>query len=551
MHNGRFDVIVGSAGGDVLHSFLQVLAPLGYLIDIFRGAVKADPAIALEVLHINATYCPIDPFVILDSDPVLGAELMRAVDGYYRKGLIGPVQRIAVADISEISSALGNFSNVIGKLVISFENPDSLVRMIPSAPAVMFDPEACYVITGALGGLGQSLVRWMGDRGARHLALLSRRDISSVAGAEEFAKSLATRGIHVECFVCDVSKKDQVMRIIQQISSSRPIKGIVHAAVSYLDLTFDKISPSRWNDSVSAKVQGTKNLHDATLSMSLDFFVMTTSALSVYAFATQGAYTAANNFQDVFARYRQRIGLPASTISFSLIGEVTKVGTDGITVDLFERRKALVISESQFLSLIEPAFLNNKTTVKADTDQWIGQQEDRLSAANLHTYSDPSVMLARWRDETQSEAPSSATVPRWYSDGRVSMMMRAFLDAQQQTANLQASPGEEPKDTVSHLRACFEEAIQQGATDRTSTVRLVQSAIVNVVAEMLFVDAESIDPAKSVADLGLDSLIATELRNWFHQALGANISMLDLLDPSVNIGTRAASITDKALAVKA
>ena len=158
--------------------------------------------------------------------------------------------------------------------------------MIPSAPTVNFDSESCYIITGALGGLGQSLIRWIGNRGARYLALVSRRDITSIAGAQKLVKSLASRDIHVECFVCDVSKKDQVIHVIQQISSSRPIKGIIHAAVLYLDLTFDNLSSSRWNKSLSAKVEGTKNLHEATLSISLDFFVMTTSALSVYTFAT-------------------------------------------------------------------------------------------------------------------------------------------------------------------------------------------------------------------------------------------------------------------------
>ena len=161
------------------------------------------------------------------------------------KGLIRPIQRVTAPDVAQLSPALGNFSSIIGKLVVSFQNPDCLVRMIPSAPTVNFDSESYYVITGGLGGLGQPLIRWMGDRGVRHLALLSRRDITSVAGAKKLVESLASHDIRVECFVCDVSKRDQVVRVIQQISSSRPIKGIVHAAVSYLDLTFDKLSASR------------------------------------------------------------------------------------------------------------------------------------------------------------------------------------------------------------------------------------------------------------------------------------------------------------------
>ncbi|KAL8906783.1 MAG: hypothetical protein Q9171_006132 [Xanthocarpia ochracea] len=545
--NGGFDVIVSTAEGELLHAFHQVLAPLGHLIDVGRVKLQAAPVMGLELLKKNASYCSVDPFIIFDSNPVLGEELIQAVDSYYRHGLIGPIERITAPNVAQLSSALSDFSNMIGKLVASFENPESLVRMIPSTPTVKFDPESCYVITGALGGLGQSLIRWMGDRGARHLALLSRRNISTVAGAQKRIESLARGDIHVESFVCDVSKKDQVMRMVQQISSSRPIRGIVHAAVSYLDLTFDKLSYSQWNESLSAKVEGTKNLHEATLSMSLDFFVMTTSALSVYAFATQGAYTAANNFQDAFARYRQRMGLPASTISFSLIEEITKVGTDSITVDLFERNKTLTLDESQFLTLLEPAFLNNRTADNSEPEQWSGQQQDPLSAANLHTYLDPAAMVAKMREEVAHEAPSSTTTPRWYSDARVSLMMRAFSDAQRQSAHLQGSLDAGPKNPAAQLRREFATAVGEGVTGRAYTVGFVQKAIINVVAEMLFVDAESIDPANSVAELGVDSLIAAELRNWFLQALGTSISMLDLLDPNVGISTQAESITDKAL----
>lgn len=543
---GKFDVIISTAPGELLYLFLQVLAPLGHLIDVTRADPQTATAINLDFLPHNISYCSIDPFIIIDSDPAIGAELMQTVDSYYRTGLIGPIQRITAPDISQLSSAIGNFSKIIGKLVIRFENPESLVRMFPSAPTVQFDLQSYYVITGGLGGLGQSLIRWMSDRGARHLIILSRRDISSVPGAQAFVKSLASRDTHIESIVCDVSRKDQVIRVIQNISSKRPIKGIVHAAVSYLDLTFDKLSPLRWNEGLSAKVEGTRNLHEATLSMPLDFFVMITSALSVYAFPTQGAYAAANHFQDMFARHRRHMGLPATTVSFGLIREVTNVGSNDITVDLFERNKALTLGESQFLTLLEPAFLNNRTADQASSNQWFGQQDDPLSAANLHTYLDPMGMMARRREELASDTPSSATVPRWYGDGRVSLIMRAFLDAQQESAHMQASPDEGSQNTAVSLRKEFDAAIRKGAAGHASTVAFVKGAITNAVAAMLFIDAQSLDPRKSVADLGVDSLIAAELRNWFLQAFGTNISMLDLLDPSVSIGTRAVSITEKA-----
>ena len=94
--------------------------------------------------------------------------------------------------------------------------------MVPSAPAVAFDSESFHVITGALSGLGQSLIQWMVDRGVRHLVFVSKRDLIAVAGAQELVDSLASRDVHAEYFDCDVSKKNQVMRMIQQITWRLP-----------------------------------------------------------------------------------------------------------------------------------------------------------------------------------------------------------------------------------------------------------------------------------------------------------------------------------------
>ncbi|KAJ2988123.1 hypothetical protein NUW58_g4141 [Xylaria curta] len=547
---GGFDVILSIATGDLLDSFSRVLAPLGHLIDVGgQNDVREAPFLSRQLLQKNASFSSVDPLIIIDANPSLGLEIVRSIDRYYRGGDIRPIQKITAFDISQTSSALSAFSSMIGKLVISFENTENKIKMAQSSPSVTFDSNSYYVVTGAFGGLGQSMIKWMADRGARYLALLSRRHVSNAPGAQELIDSLASYGTCVKCFICDVSEKDEVATVIRQISSARPIRGIVHAAVSYLDMSFDKLESSRWRESIAAKVEGTKNLHEATLSLSipLDFFIMITSALSVYAFPTQGAYTAANNFQDAFARFRRGIGLPASTVSFSLVRESTNVGTSATTVDLFKRNKAPSLDESRFLALLEPAFLNNKIEGKTGSTSWFGQSSDPLSAANLHTYLDPFRMIEMKRDEIESNTYTSAIAPRWHGDGRVSLMLRAFLDAQRKSADMRVSQDEGGKNTVAQLRASFDAAVRQGGAYRDSTVTLVQAAITTTVAEMLFVDAESIDPVKSVADLGVDSLIAAELRSWLNQALGADISMLDLLEPNMSIITRAVNIVDKAL----
>lgn len=570
---GKFNVIVSTARGEAFDLLARVLAPRGHLVDVGRADSRPTGTRAaqmcLEMLPYNASYCSLDLLSVLESDPALGAELMQAVDDLYRSGVIGPIPGTEKTDVAQVNAALAGLTDMTAKLVVSFEKSESLVRMAPPGPTVRLDPDACYVLTGALGGLGQSLVRWMVGRGARHLALLSRRHVSAVPEAQELVKSLEARGIDVRCLVCDVTNKDELTSAIQDMASARSIRGVVHAAVSYLDLTFDKLSPPRWREALAAKVQGTRNLHEATLGLPLDFFVMTTSALSVYAFPTQGAYAAANGFQDAFARYRRRMGLPASAVSFGLVTEATSVGTSDTTVRLFERNRTLTVGESQFLGLVEPAFLNNRTTVTAGDDdaanpaaaslqQWPGQDDDPLSAANLHAYLDPAGLLAT--EDGEEGADESTTAPRWHADGRVSPLMRALQDARRQRQRQDSADshqhGRGAKNSAASLRRQFDAAIagtqedSNGSTTearRAAAVTLARDAIVRAVADMLFVDAEGIDPTRSVADLGVDSLIAAELRSWFLQALGADVSMLDLLDPNVDILARAAGIADRAM----
>ena len=343
-------------------------------------------------------------------------------------------------------------------------------------------------------------------------------------------------------FVCDVTDLAQVKNVLDEVCSVSDcmVRGVVHAAVSWRDLSFDKLSTDRWRESLAAKVQGTKNLHETTRSMPLDFFIMTTSPLSVFAIATQAAYTAANNFQDAFARYRRALELPATAISFGLIRDVGNTGSDSNTVDTFERNKSQILSEQQFLALLESAFLDG--TPARD------EGADPLSAANLITCLDPARMVATIRG-----GGSAGSAPRWHADGRVAAIMRAYADAQKYALNQSAQDtandgGNDAKLNAAHLQQKLEAGIQAGPGERSATVALVEAAIIAAVADMLFIDREGIDSSKSAADHGVDSLIAAELRNWFIDVLKVNISMLKLLDQSTSMNALAANIVDDALA---
>ncbi|KAF1960291.1 hypothetical protein CC80DRAFT_513899 [Byssothecium circinans] len=463
---GGFDIILSTAREDLdfLYMTPHYLQPMGHLIHVGRIERQSEQAVTkLDISLLsrkNATFSSVDLAVLANSAPALTRQLLQTVKKY-----------LYVANLPRVLANFSKSDGYRGKLVVTFTDPRLEVKMVPPFPTAQFNSGACYVITGTLGGLGQSIIQ---------------RPVDSVHTAKRLIQSLSDRGVNVKPIICDVTDLAKLKSTIDQASSFRSIKGIVHAAVSWHDLSFDKLSVNRWRESLAAKVQGTKNLHEATRSMPLDFFVMTTSLLSVYALATQAAYTATyctNNFQDAFARHRRALGLPASAMSFSLIRGVGETGLDRDTINTFDRNKTMTLSERQFLGLLEPAFLPQPPVVDAGADP--------LSAANLIT------ALTRRQhalDQSSLEVASSG------------------------------------KSSTARLQQNFEAAILAGSAERSATVMFVEQAIAATVANMLFIDLEDVDPAKLVADYGVDSLIAAELRNWFLEALGTDISMLKLLD---------------------
>lgn len=537
--NGGFDIILSTvAGGDSLHQSLEALAPMGHLIDVGRVDVLKSKQLGLELFQKNANFSSFDLNSVVDKDPQLGSQLMKTVNELLRADQIAPIRPFSVVDVSRLDQGLLDFSQGthIGKMVVAFQNSNSVVKLLRQPRPATFDPEARYVITGGFGGLGRSIIKWMVDRGAHDFVLLSRGGATKKA-AQIFLEDLNRRGVRTQAILCDVSKQDDVKQAFQQISAAdRPVKGVVNAALSLSDLSFSKLTHDQWRSGIAAKTQGSVNLHEATLALPLDFFVMITSTESIWAPPTQAAYIASDEFQKYFARYRRRLGLPASTVSYGFVIDVgsdfreTSHGTEA----MYARNLVSTITEHQTLAALEPAFLEPQ-----GSSLWIGQQHDPLSATSYLTCLDP-VELA---------GLTSSNEPRWHRDGRVSLIMRAMSDARRH-ALMGAGDGIEDEadksaSATARLRRAFDNAIKSGPDARASTIELVTESLTKTIADMLFIATESVNLGKSVADHGVDSLISVELSNWFHEAFGGTLK--NVLDSQTSIQTLAELTVDKAL----
>ena len=563
--NGGFDVILSNSQGNMLYESIKALAPLGHLIDIGRLDVTTSKTIALELFQKSASFTSFDLGLVVERDVELGRELIQSVDEYYTAGRIGPVRPYTASDVSQLGQTLLRLSKGthIGKMVVSYQDPNSMIRKHKSVTPTQFDPEARYILIGGLSDLGRSIVRFMSDRGARDLVVWSRSGPSNLSPeAQTLIDELAAKHVRVQSVTCDVSNQEQVMRAVQDASSDRTVRGVLHFAVSYHDISFDKMTAEMFHKGMAAKVLGVKNLHEATAPLPLEFFTMISSFGTIYAFPTQSTYVAANNFMEYFARYRRRCGLPASTVSLGFISDLGALTQDAVTVNLFARTKGQTVTGSQVLRMLEPALLSHRDDDDDDAHrQWLGHSQDPLSEANIVTGIDPAVLAGMKQEETKvaKTTSSSGSIPRWYCDARVSVMLRAVDDACRYQVGDAAKAMQDLNNTadkspVAQSRRQFHVSIHRireqdgadGAAEHCKAVAFVTDAIRETVAGMLFTDPSAISVANPIVDHGIDSLLAAEFRNWLHAVFGKNISMLDLMDTRTNIHALARDIVAEA-----
>ena len=84
---------------------------------------------------------------------------------------------------------------------------------VKSGELPTFRPDATYLVTGGLGGIGIELARWLVVRGARHIALLGRR-VPSDAVREHIA-AIESLGASVRVLSADVSHESQLAAALE------------------------------------------------------------------------------------------------------------------------------------------------------------------------------------------------------------------------------------------------------------------------------------------------------------------------------------------------
>ena len=185
-------------------------------------------------------------------------------------------------------------------------------RPLPPGRATLV-PDATYLITGGLGGLGAPLARWLADLGARTVVLAGRNAPAAAAVVGE----LAARGIRVETRAADLGEPGAAAELIAGIGRDLPpLRGVFHLAGVLDDAPLAELDPERFGRVLAPKVDGGWALHRATEGLDLDLFVLFSSVAALFGAVGQANYVAANAFLDALAAHRRQRGLPALSVGW-------------------------------------------------------------------------------------------------------------------------------------------------------------------------------------------------------------------------------------------
>jgi acyl transferase domain-containing protein/SAM-dependent methyltransferase len=352
------------------------------------------------------------------------------------------------------------------------------------AAHVRLCPEATYLITGGLGGMGLHVARWMVERGAQNLVLVGRRGAER-SGAREAVQVLERGGARVQVAKADVARPEAVARLLDDVKRSLPpLRGLVHAAGVFDDRLLLGQDWERFIRVLQPKMFGAWNLHTQTLGLALDFFVLFSSATILLGLTGLSNYTAANMFLDALACHRRHLGLPALSIAWSGWANVGMAGTVG-------RRR-----EQQWLA-------RGMWPLAPDQGLQVFEQLLQQPAAQV------GVLPIDWERYLERFPFSSA--PPFFSE--VANGLRCRDD------------GRRDRVATLSLLQCLRQstpAEQEG---------LLLEHLSSQVAKLLRLNpGRALDAEQPLRDLGLDSLMAIELRNVLSLSLGRPLPATLLFD---------------------
>jgi natural product biosynthesis luciferase-like monooxygenase protein len=361
--------------------------------------------------------------------------------------------------------------------------------------------DSSYLITGGLGDLGLQVAHWMVEQGARRLILLGRTKLppranwsavqedSPLYNQIKAVRDLESLGATVYLASADVANEAQMNSVLKTLQEQGcpSIRGVVHAAGVPQPLRpLQQLEVTTMNAVLRPKVVGSWLLHRLLKHTPLDFFVLFSSWSSLLGVVGQnlGSYSAANTFLDAMAHYRKAHGHTSLSINWGDWAEV------GMRARYIQKGNRLLPENWTF-------------TPK----QGINALEHLLWQSSVQV----GVLPVRWSDFFQ-RFPLMNELPLLRD---IALEVPSRLKAEERLTQ----------------RLKFLQTLEEVPLSKRR--ELLLSYVQDQAVKVLGLDpSHPPDPEQSLKELGLDSLMAVEMKNKFEGELGVTIPIAKFFEAS-------------------
>jgi acyl transferase domain-containing protein/acyl-CoA synthetase (AMP-forming)/AMP-acid ligase II/NADPH:quinone reductase-like Zn-dependent oxidoreductase/acyl carrier protein/short-subunit dehydrogenase len=488
------DVVLNSLAGEAIPKSFSLLRAYGRFLEIGKIDIYQNRLLGLQPFQDNLSFFAIDMDRLFRQRPDVIRSLMAQLSERFERQVYQPLPFVEfpIADVAGAFRYMVQRKN-IGKVVVSLRDDAQEGDREPGPVR----SDRSYLITGGWGGLGLEVARWLVQRGVRHLALLGRGQSSPLAPREDSHRDgdspkadisrsematleLRAAGVDVCILHADVADANQLAAALDELRRKLPpLAGVVHAAGVLDDGLLMDLTRQRFETVLSPKVAGAWNLHRATEHDQIDFTIYFSSIASVLGAQGQSNYSAANAFLDALAHERCRAGRYTLSVNWGPWEHAGMTQDSARRTSLLRRGLRLLNAEQALDILGDLIALKSPQAVVLDID-W-------PQALRLESDGPPPLV----RDLVTADDAAAPT-----------------LVGDNPAPNLQsAAPGERKA--------------------------LLTGYFVQLLAKVSGQEAGRIDPDEPLSRLGLDSLMAMELKNAVESALQVSIPMATLFqDPS-------------------
>ena len=476
---GGVDVVLNSLAGEAIDAGLDLLRPNGRFIELGKTDIRE--AGAIERRWPGIQYIVADLTVLFEERSPWIREHLTALLNEIARGDL-PALPSAVYEERETKQAFRHMAAAkhIGRLVIR--------------SAVVDFAGGAHLITGGLRGIGLRLAEWLVEQGARDLVLAGRQQPSGEALA--VIRQMEISGAKVRVVQGDVAEFASAQRMVAEAGAS--LRGVWHCAGVIDDGALAEQYWERFARVMNPKVEGSWNLHVLTRELRPEFFVLFSSWASVAGSRGQANYSAANAFLDGLAMHRRTEGLSALCVDWGAWGESGMAA--GATMQRYLARAGMESMRPQdaFTALIS-ALRTGESRLAIASIQWPIYLEQVPSSQRS--------FYAERIEEVASAGKLRQGLPAARSGGKSQPSADArALQAGRVLSEILASPASARRDT---LQRVIEDVVR-----RTLDLR----------------PSDEIDPEVTFNDLGMDSLLAIELRNSLSTILERRLPSTLLFD---------------------